>query len=117
MKSFWTPKPRLVKWSFTFDGLAKGPKRPLSVIPAKALHQHGTVRKPESRVPGENRDPAFEMDPDFRLDDIWTPVFTGVTTSYEDINFDQSFRVQQVGEPQNEVGKKNQQYQQNTYRN
>ena len=27
----------------------------------------------ESRVPGENRDPVFEMVPDFRRDDAWTP--------------------------------------------
>jgi hypothetical protein len=30
-------------------------------------------RKPESRVPGENRDPIFEMVPDFRRDDVWMP--------------------------------------------
>ena len=30
-------------------------------------------RKPESRVPGENRDPVFEMVPDFRRDDVWMP--------------------------------------------
>jgi len=34
---------------------------------------------PESRVPGENRDPVFEMVPDFRRDDVWTPAFAGVT--------------------------------------
>jgi hypothetical protein len=37
------------------------------------------LTKPESRVPGENRDPVFEMAPDFRRDDVWTPVSTGVT--------------------------------------
>jgi len=36
-------------------------------------------RKPESRVPGENRDPVFELVPDFRRDDVWTPAFAGVT--------------------------------------
>src|SRR4030042_2328731 len=30
-------------------------------------------RKPESRVPGENRDPVFEMVPDFRRDNVWMP--------------------------------------------
>ncbi len=30
-------------------------------------------RKPESRVPGENRDTAFEMVPDFRGDEVWMP--------------------------------------------
>jgi hypothetical protein len=29
--------------------------------------------QPESRVPGENRDPVFEMVPDFRRDDVWMP--------------------------------------------
>ena len=32
-------------------------------------------RKPESRAPGENRDPVFEMVPDFRLDDVWMPPY------------------------------------------
>jgi len=32
-------------------------------------------RKPESRVPGENRDPVFEMVPDFRRDDVWMPPY------------------------------------------
>jgi hypothetical protein len=32
-------------------------------------------RKPESRVPGENRDPVFEMVPDFRRDDFWMPPY------------------------------------------
>ncbi|MDP2971980.1 MAG: hypothetical protein Q8P64_22635, partial [Deltaproteobacteria bacterium] len=31
--------------------------------------------KPESRVPGENRDPVFEMVPDFRRDDVWMPPY------------------------------------------
>jgi hypothetical protein len=44
------------------------------------------LTKPESRVPGGDRDPAFEMVPDFRRDKVWTPVFTGVTTFYEAIN-------------------------------
>jgi len=34
---------------------------------------------PDSRVPGENRDPVYKMAPDFRRDDVWTPVFTGET--------------------------------------
>ena len=36
-------------------------------------------RKPESRIPGENRDPVFKMVPGFRRDDVWTPAFAGVT--------------------------------------
>jgi len=32
-------------------------------------------RKPESRVPGENRDLVFEMVPDFRRDDVWMPPY------------------------------------------
>ncbi len=32
-------------------------------------------RKPESRVPGENRDPIFEMVPDFGRDDVWMPPY------------------------------------------
>jgi len=32
-------------------------------------------RKPESRVPDENRDPVFEMIPDFRRDDVWMPPY------------------------------------------
>jgi hypothetical protein len=46
-------------------------------------------RKPESRVPGENRDPVLEMVPDFRRDDVWTPAFAGVTlqeTYYQTFN-------------------------------
>ncbi len=31
------------------------------------------LRRQESRVSGENRDPVFEMVPDFRRDDVWTP--------------------------------------------
>jgi len=30
-------------------------------------------------IPGENRDPVFEMVPDFRRDDVWIPVYTGMT--------------------------------------
>jgi hypothetical protein len=30
-------------------------------------------RKPESRVPGENRDPVFDMAPDFRRHHHWMP--------------------------------------------
>ena len=48
-------------------------------------------RKPEFRVPGENRDPVFEMIPDFRRDDVWTPAFAGETTQktfYEIIKID-----------------------------
>ena len=44
------------------------------------------LTKPESRVPGENRDPMSKMAPGFRRDDVWPPVSTGVTTFYENIN-------------------------------
>jgi hypothetical protein len=54
-------------------------------------------RKPESRVPGENRDPAFEIIPYFRRDGLWTPVFTGVTTFYEIINLDELVKSQKTG--------------------
>ena len=35
--------------------------------------------KQKSRVPGENRDPVFDVVLDFRRDDAWTPAFAGVT--------------------------------------
>ena len=41
------------------------------VIPAPCQVQDKL--QPESRVPGENPDPAFEMVPDFRRDDVWMP--------------------------------------------
>jgi hypothetical protein len=47
------------------------------VIPAP-YQVRGKLQQ-ESRVPGENRDPVFEMVPDFRRDDVWIPVFTGMT--------------------------------------
>jgi hypothetical protein len=31
------------------------------------------LRKQESRVPGENRDPVFKIVPGFRRDDVWIP--------------------------------------------
>jgi len=34
-------------------------------------HERG--EKPESRVPGENRDPVFKMVPDFRRDGVSMP--------------------------------------------
>ncbi|OGP73633.1 MAG: hypothetical protein A2W09_01660 [Deltaproteobacteria bacterium RBG_16_50_11] len=39
----------------------------------------GFLRKQESRVPGENRDPVSEMVPCFRRDNVWTPALAGVT--------------------------------------
>jgi len=30
-------------------------------------------RRPESRVPGQNRDPVLEMVPDLRRDNVWMP--------------------------------------------
>jgi hypothetical protein len=36
--------------------------------------QRGKLQ-PESRVPGENRDPFFEMVPDFGRDDAWMPPY------------------------------------------
>jgi len=56
------------------------------VIPANP--GSGPGQAPESRVPGENRDPIFGMVPDFPRDDVWTPApglktagtsFAGVT--------------------------------------
>ena len=44
------------------------------------LSRH-SVLDTESRVPGENRDPVFEMVPDFRRDDIWIPASAGITNS------------------------------------
>jgi hypothetical protein len=41
--------------------------------------------------PGENRNPVFEMVPDFRRNDVWTPAFAGVTlqdNSYEIIKIE-----------------------------
>jgi len=70
---------------FNFDDLVKSLERGISVIPANP--GSGPGQAPECRVPGENRDPVFEMAPDFRRDDVWTPVSTGVTTFYENINF------------------------------
>ena len=67
----------------TIDELVKSPKVGFSVIPANP--GSGPGQAPESRVPGENRDPVFEMVPDFRRNDVWTPGFTGVTTFYETV--------------------------------
>ena len=60
------------------DGFVRSLKGRIAVIPANPGSSPGQA--PESRVPGENRDPVFEMVPDFRRDDVWTPVSTGVTT-------------------------------------
>jgi len=78
-------------WTSRDDGVVKSLKRRISVIPANP--GSGPGQAPESRVPGENRDPVFEMVPEFSRDDVWTPVFgelsravsTGVTTFYENI--------------------------------
>ena len=37
------------------------------------------LRKQESRVPDENRDPGHKIVPGFRRDNVWIPVFTGMT--------------------------------------
>jgi hypothetical protein len=55
------------------------------VIPAP--YQVRDKLQPESRVPGENREPVFKIVPGVRRDDAWTPVFTGVTIFYEAINY------------------------------
>ena len=44
----------------------------ISGLPARSRFGEGR-RKPESRVHAENRDPVFEMVPDFRRDDVWMP--------------------------------------------
>src|SRR4030042_1682742 len=36
---------------------------------------HRDNLQPESRVPGEDRDPVFDMVPDFRRDDVWMPPY------------------------------------------
>jgi hypothetical protein len=36
--------------------------------------------------PGENREPESSVFSSLRI--LWTPVFTGVTASYETVNFD-----------------------------
>ena len=36
---------------------------------------HWDKLQPESRVPGENRAPVFEMVLDFRRDDVWMPPY------------------------------------------
>jgi hypothetical protein len=75
--------------TFKFDDLVKSRNSIEFVIPANPGSSPGQA--PESRVPGENRDPVYEMVPDFRRDDVWTPAFAGVTlqeTFYEIIKFD-----------------------------
>ena len=67
-----------------YDDLVKSLKRRISVIPANP--GSGPGQAPESRVPGENRDPVSRMAPGFRRDGVWTPVSTGVTTFYDSIN-------------------------------
>jgi len=59
------------------DEFVKSRSGPVFVIPAP--YQVRGKLQPESRVPGENRGPVYEMVPDFRRNDVWTPVFTGVT--------------------------------------
>jgi len=75
--------------TFKFDDLVKSRNSIEFVIPANPGSSPGQA--PESRVPGENRDPVYEMVPDFRRDDVWTPAFAGVTlqeTFYESSKFD-----------------------------
>jgi hypothetical protein len=69
-------KPEKENWRN--DELVKSLKILRSVIPAP--YQVRGKLQPESRVLGVNRDPILEMVPGFRRDDVWTPVFTGVTT-------------------------------------
>ena len=57
------------------DGLVKIRSKPSHVIPVP--HQARDRLQPESSV--------TELVPGYRLDDVWTPVFTGVTTFYESI--------------------------------
>ncbi len=45
---------------------------PRGIVFCLACH---SVLDTESRVPGENREPVFEMVPDFRRDDVWIPAF------------------------------------------
>jgi len=43
------------------------------VVKSKFSSSLSFLQKQESRIPGENRDPVFEMVPDLRRDDVWTP--------------------------------------------
>jgi hypothetical protein len=52
----------------TIDELVKSKKVRFPVIPENPGSSPGQA--PESRVPGENRDPVFEMVPDFRRDNV-----------------------------------------------
>ena len=75
-----------------FDEFVKSRNSIEYVIPANP--GSGPGQAPESRVPGENRDPAFDMVPDFRRDDVRTPAFAGETTQKtfcEIINIGSSF--------------------------
>jgi len=51
------------------DDLVKSMKRRISVIPANP--GSGPGQAPESRVPGENRDPVSRVAPGFRRGDGW----------------------------------------------
>jgi len=63
-----------IKFSFTkFDGIVKSLKRRISVIPAN---------------PGSGPGQAPESSYLKYLKILWTPVFTGVTTFYENIKFE-----------------------------
>ena len=54
--------------SIKYDDFVKSLKMRFFVIPANPGSSPGQA--PESRVPGENRDPVLEMVPDFRRDDV-----------------------------------------------
>jgi hypothetical protein len=47
----------------------------------------------------ESRNPVIkELVPGFRRDDVWTPVFTGVTTFYKSIKYNPNMSLRGQGE-------------------
>ena len=93
----------LRRWGLSkSDGFVKSCNSIGFVIPANP--GSGPGQAPESRVPGENRDPVLEMVPDFRRDDVWTPAFAGVTlqeTFYENIEIE---RKEENPQPKRKIG-------------
>jgi hypothetical protein len=70
-----------IKESSNFDGFVKSRKTVFLVIPAKAGIQY--IEAPCSKLRGMHSLCIFK-----ELQNSWTPVFTGVTTFYEVINFE-----------------------------
>jgi hypothetical protein len=65
-----------------------------NVIPAP--YQVRGKLQPESRVPGESRDPVFTLVPDFHRDDVWMPDqvrHDNISAFMEDSNYSELFKV------------------------